>query len=336
MRTGMSQACLHHRCATTSLLAAFAAGLVLHGCSDPSPQPQPYAGVQLPKNVHFATARRWDKHKLEWLEQSGDDVALTAQPPAAIQRAAQVTILVHGYAVRDKDAATYFGELITYLHTDRGYLPPVVVYDWPSRARHWQALSSAEQFAYIDFLSNTVGERLGGRIPGLPPDIRWEIQAYSGDATIAHTMAVDGLMALLRTIQNSSPVAEVNLVAHSLGSRVVAAALERPGGRPPRIRTIVLIAPDLGHDEFEKSYWLNATPRKIHVFYSRHDFVLARLSRIMNFKARLGAVGPRDVKALTDTFALHDVSEVLGAEDAHSSYLTRAGAAAIRLGDVLQ
>lgn len=310
--------------------------LSIASCSDPLPSPPPpYQGLSLRKDVIFATTRRWETHKLEWVEALEGGVNLVAKPPADRLRSPRITVLIHGYAAGDKDASPYFAGLIDHLVLDNRYAHTIVVYDWPSLARHWTDLTANEQLAYIQFLMATVGEKNFGRVPGLPPHVRWEIQEYTKDGLAARDAGAEGLLALLKTLSELAPDSEIDLIAHSMGTFVLSSALERLGKQSHRLGTIVLIAPDLEHGVLENAYW-RAAKGKVHVLFSRHDFVLAKISRIMNFLPRLGASGPRNPKALPASIVLHDVADLLGPDDAHSSYLTRAGAGKIRFHELLR
>jgi esterase/lipase superfamily enzyme len=310
--------------------------LLVAGCSDPlPPAPPPYQGLSLRTDVIFATARRWGTHKLEWVEVTEAGPKLVPAPPAEKLRAPRITVLIHGYATREQDASPYFAGLIDHLILDNRHPHPIVVYDWPSLARHWVDLTVEERFAYIQFLMATVGEKSFGRIPGLPADIRWEIQEYSKDGNAAHAAGADGLLALLKTLGELAPDSTIDLIAHSMGSFVLSTALERLGSQGHRLGTIVLIAPDLDHRALEKAHW-GAAKGKVHILFSGHDAILSKLSGIMNFGPRLGASGPRDRKALSGSVVLHDASDVLGPDDAHSSYLTRVGAGKVRLHELLR
>jgi pimeloyl-ACP methyl ester carboxylesterase len=307
-------------------------------CGEPASERLPDYGQSLPTTATFVSARNFGSRGLVWLSNSSSGIQFSMVVPEALTTEPVVTILVHGYKTPPHKVGSYFEGLISQLKEDAHYSSPFVVYDWRSTARHWADLSFDEQSAYIEFLSSTVGERSGGRIPGLSPGARWENNQYAFDRLSASGGAVDGLVALVQHLAAVNPRITIMVVAHSMGSHVVVEALRRHGKDLSPIRRVILMAADidaaaLQADELKSLSSLEA----MHVFYSANDEIVRFYSRVANLGfPRFGATGPADVSNLPGYAVMHDVTAALGASEVHSRYVTRDGAAIIGLQKLLE
>ncbi len=247
----------------------------------------------------------------------------------------EVLILVHGYSAPDTVIATYFQGLIDYLLHDGLYGFPIVVYDWPSKARRWEEISEAEREGFVAVLENAgLGNGRGG-VRGLSPGIRWEQVQYAADKDRARSAGADGLIRLLSTIRavNKSRPPRIKIIAHSMGSFVVFEALKKDSNVFTSVDHIVLLAPDLSRNIFEEvrvQFNLAKIP-KVDVYYSHHDDTLKWLSTIANFRLPLGWKGPGQINRLPSQVRLHDVTDALGRDNVHGKYLTREGAHTLQL-----
>ena len=289
---------------------ALAVTALLTACDVPQ-DPPPYSkGASLQKDVIYATSRRWKKHGLEWLK-AGEDksVALVSEPPAAI--GGDTVIFIHGFSAPDTRVATYFGELIEHLqHTVKLQATPLV-YDWPSRTQHWTELSAWERMAY---------QQEGIRNPVLS----WEIMQYTGDGGFARSEGVPGLVALLEKLAAEAPQSKIDIVAHSMGTLVVAEAMRREPKAFGIVERIFWLAPDLEYDALEDEEVQKgiAHIETLHVLYSRNDTLLRRISATLHLSGMLGALGPKNPDKIPANVIVHDLTDALGKENVHSRYTT--------------
>jgi len=105
----------------------------------------------------------------------------------------------------------------------------------------------------------------------------------------------DTLEKLLRTAGEAPDVAEVTVMAHSMGSWLAMEAmrgLALHGGVPKKIGNVILAAPDVDVDVFERQIQrIGPTPR-VTLFVSRDDRALDLSRRIAGGVDRLGAIDP--------------------------------------------
>lgn len=307
------------------------------GCSPHSgkTERQYYKGVKLDATTVYVTTRRFEAHGLEWLKHSNQGIQLSADAPAAELQRSEVLILVHGYSAPDTVIAAYFHGLIDYLLHDGLYEFPIVVYDWPSKARRWEEISEAEREGFVAVLENAgLGNDRGG-VHGLSPRIRWEQFQYVADKDRARSAGADGLIRLLSTLRavNKSQAPRIKIIAHSMGSFVVFEALKKQSNVFTSVDQIVLLAPDLSRNIFEEvrvQSNLTKIP-KVDVYYSHHDDTLKWLSTIANFRLPLGWKGPGHNNRLPSQVRIHDVTDALGRDNVHGKYLTREGARTLQL-----
>lgn len=145
------------------------------------------------------------------------------------------------------------------------------------------------------------------KAPGIPVLFSWpsrgeiNLRAYTYDRESA-TYSRDALVGLIDQIESNPHVAEINIVAHSMGNWVTMEALRTMAVSkmriPKKIRNVLLVAPDVDvnvfrtqmHDIVEakkQSPW----PR-ISVFVSQDDKALALSRTIWGGVPRLGDINP--------------------------------------------
>ncbi len=105
----------------------------------------------------------------------------------------------------------------------------------------------------------------------------------------------DTLEKLLRAAGEAPDVAEVTVMAHSMGSWLAVEALRGlalHGGVPKKIGNVILASPDLDVDVFERQIQrIGANPR-VTLFVSRDDRALGLSKRLAGDVDRLGAIDP--------------------------------------------
>lgn len=164
----------------------------------------------------------------------------------------RVLLFVHGYNTKFEDAVYRFAQFAA----DTGNRAAPVLFTWPSRG---------DLFAY-------------------PYDR--ESANYSRDT----------LEEGLHQLQASPDVREITLVAHSMGNWIAVEALRQMAIRDrkliPKLKNIVLAAPDLDVDVFRKQYADIPAPRPtVTVLISRDDRALAVSAKVWGAGSRLGALG---------------------------------------------
>lgn len=164
----------------------------------------------------------------------------------------QVLVFVHGYNTRFEEAVYRFAQIVH----DSGASVTPVLFTWPSRGR-------LLQYGYDH-----------------------ESASYSRDA----------LESVLQALQRDRNVGEISILAHSMGNWVTLEALRqmaiRNGGVAPKIRNVMLAAPDVDFDVFRRQVAeIGVRPSVFTLFASRDDDALAA-SRKFWGNTRLGAVDP--------------------------------------------
>ncbi len=164
----------------------------------------------------------------------------------------QVLVFVHGYNTRFEEAVYRFAQIVH----DSGASVTPVLFTWPSRGR-------LLQYGYDH-----------------------ESASYSRDA----------LESVLQALQRDRNVGEISILAHSMGNWVTLEALRqmaiRNGGVAPKIRNVMLAAPDVDFDVFRRQIAeIGVKPSVFTLFASRDDDALAA-SRKFWGNTRLGAVDP--------------------------------------------
>src|SRR5690606_30137597 len=124
----------------------------------------------------------------------------------------RVLVFVHGYNTRFEEAVYRFAQIV---HDSRAPALPVL-FTWPSRGR-------LLEYAYDRESAN-----------------------YSRDA----------LEAILQTMAKDKAVGEISILAHSMGNWVTLEALRqmsiRNGALSPKIKSVMLAAPDVDVDVFRR------------------------------------------------------------------------------------
>jgi esterase/lipase superfamily enzyme len=138
--------------------------------------------------------------------------------------------------------------------------------------------------------------------PAVPVLFTWpsrgevRLVAYTYDRESAN-YSRDALEKLLDDLASNSNVAEVNIVAHSMGNWVTLEALRTMANRSKRIaakiKNVLLVAPDVDVDVFRTQIQsLGASRPRIALFVSRDDQALALSKTIWGGVPRLGDVDP--------------------------------------------
>ncbi len=165
----------------------------------------------------------------------------------------QVLVFVHGYNTRFEDAVYRLAQIV---HDARAPVTPVL-FTWPS----------------------------SGRLLGYGYD--HESASYSRDA----------LERVLQALARDKAVGEISILAHSMGNWVTLEALRqmaiRDKGLPAKIKNVMLAAPDVDFDVFQKQIAQIGDHSRFTVFLSRDDDALAVSQRVWGDKPRLGAVDIR-------------------------------------------
>jgi len=138
------------------------------------------------------------------------------------------------------------------------------------------------------------------RAPALPVLFTWPSRGKLLEYTYDHESANfsrDSLENLLRALDRDKNVGEISILAHSMGNWVTMEALRqmaiRDKGLAPKIRNIMLAAPDVDYDVFQRQIaQIGAKPSLFTIFVSRDDQALATSKRVWGDKVRLGAVDP--------------------------------------------
>ena len=172
----------------------------------------------------------------------------------AATRRRQVLVFVHGFNTR-------FGEAVFRLAQiahDSNLQAVPVLFTWPSRGK---------------------------------------LLAYGYDRESAN-YSRDALERLLDFLQKDSSVDEIDVLAHSMGNWVTMEALRQMAIRDraiaPKIKTVMLAAPDVDIDVFRRQI-IEIGPKRpaFTLFASRDDGALAASERVWGDVPRVGAVDPQ-------------------------------------------
>lgn len=166
----------------------------------------------------------------------------------------QALVFVHGYNTLFAEAVYRFAQIVHDSGTDA--LP--VLFTWPSRGR---------------------------------------LLAYGYDHESA-SYSRDALEAVLQALARDRSVGEISILAHSMGNWATLEALRqmaiRDKGLAPKIKTIMLAAPDVDFDVFRKQIAQIDERRSLFtLFVSRDDEALKASRRVWGNEIRLGGVDPR-------------------------------------------
>jgi esterase/lipase superfamily enzyme len=125
---------------------------------------------------------------------------------------------------------------------------------------------------------------------------RGELLSYAYDRDSAN-YSRDALELLLQGLQKDPAVGEINVLAHSMGNWVTLEALRQMAIRDkrlaPKIRNVILAAPDVDVDVFRRQIAEMGDRRPpFTIFVSRDDEALAASEKIWGDRPRVGAVDP--------------------------------------------
>ncbi|WP_457089745.1 alpha/beta hydrolase [Microvirga sp. P5_D2] len=165
----------------------------------------------------------------------------------------RVLVFIHGFNNRFDDAVFRFAQIVH----DAGTPVVPVLFTWPSRG---------------------------------------SVLAYGYDRE-SNTYSRNALESTLRALAQAPDVGEISILAHSMGNWVTLEALRqmaiRDGRVAPKIKNVLLAAPDVDVDLFRESI---LDMGKVHpnftLFVSQDDRALAISRRIWGDAVRLGAIDP--------------------------------------------
>ena len=181
----------------------------------------------------------------------------------------RVLVFVHGFNNRFEEAVYRYAQII---HDSKAPVVPVL-FTWPSRG-------SVLAYGYDH-----------------------ESASYSRDA----------LERVLRTLAQDPHVGEISILAHSMGNWLTLETLRqmaiRNGRIDPKIKNVMLAAPDVDVDVFERQF-ADIGPNDAHVtlFLSQDDRALSASSRLWG-GPRLGAIDP-SLEPLRSTLAANKITVV--------------------------
>ncbi len=167
----------------------------------------------------------------------------------------RVLIFVHGYNTRFEEAVYRFAQIV---HDARIDVAPVL-FTWPS----------------------------GGNLTDY---------VYDRDSAV---YSRDALEAVLQALVKDPNVNSISILAHSMGNYLAIESLRqmaiRDRGLPPKIRDVMMAAPDIDIDVFRRQIAeIDAGPRPTYftLFVSRDDRALSVSSFLARDSTRLGALDP--------------------------------------------
>jgi esterase/lipase superfamily enzyme len=174
------------------------------------------------------------------------------------------------------------------------------------------ALSGGEVFVFVhgynttfeDAARRTAQIAYDLKFAGAPVMYSWpsqaksSLEAYRADGQMAG-WSEEHLIDFVTTLARESGARRIHLIAHSMGNRIVSAALRRlveqcASGRLPRFNEVILSAPDIDADYFKTAI----APRMVHsadritIYSSSRDYAL-KISSFFNplARRRLGEAG---------------------------------------------
>ena len=166
-----------------------------------------------------------------------------------------VLLFVHGYNTRFEEAVYRFAQ-ITH---DFGARVVPVLFTWPSRGKLFDYVYDRESATY----------------------------------------SRDGLEAVLQALAKDPNVESISILAHSMGNFVAVEALRQMAIRDrklsPKIKDIMLAAPDLDFDVFRREIAeIEASDKDppVTLFVSQDDYALLASRRLAGDEPRLGAIDP--------------------------------------------
>lgn len=168
----------------------------------------------------------------------------------------RVLVYIHGFANTFEDAARRAAQM----KYDLGFDGPTFFFSWPSK---------------------------GSAVP----------VNYAPDAA-SMEWSVGDIAAVLKTMMQREGIKEIILIAHSMGAKATSLALahadmQRLPPKGPRIREVVLAAPDIDRDLFTKELMpkIKALTQGVTIYASANDKALT-LSKGFHAAPRLGSTDP--------------------------------------------
>ncbi|MFT3998494.1 MAG: alpha/beta hydrolase, partial [Asticcacaulis sp.] len=136
-------------------------------------------------------------------------------------------------------------------------------------------------------------------LDGAPILYSWPSKAsllgYSDDAAMAQNeRQINDLVAFLREVSRTTGATRVNVVAHSMGNRLLVRALTRLASQAdkPAFGEVVFGAPDVGVDEFRRAWpKIRTLGKRMTVYASSRDKAL-QVSKQLNRISRVGDATP--------------------------------------------
>ena len=196
----------------------------------------------------------------------------------------RVLIFVHGYNNRFSDAVFRLAQIV---HDADAEVTPIL-FTWPSRA---------------------------------------SVFAYGYDRESA-TLSRDAFEQLLNMLVSDPAVGKIDILAHSMGNFLTLETLRqvalRRGAIPAKIDDVMLAAPDVDVDLFEKDLADMGHPRpNFTLFASRDDKALALSGWIWGSDVRLGAIDPKAEPYRSQLAAEHvnvfDLTDIKSSDAANHS-----------------
>ncbi len=167
-----------------------------------------------------------------------------------------VLVFVHGYNTRFEESVYRFAQIV---HDSSARVTPVL-FTWPSKGK---------------------------------------LLAYAYDRESAN-YSRDGLESALLALVKDPKIGEISILAHSMGNWVALEALRqmsiRERGIPPKIKSVMLAAPDVDVDVFRRQVRLiedGRTRPDFTLFVSRDDDALAVSKLLWGSTDRVGAINPQ-------------------------------------------
>jgi esterase/lipase superfamily enzyme len=205
------------------------------------------------------------------------DSAITAGIQQRQRADKSLLVFVHGFNNTFDEAASRLAVLVY----DMDYNGVPVLFSWPS---------------------------VGGGVAGVPYYLREEEQAQHAYAPFAK------FLESISTIARAAGAERVNVVAHSMGNRVLLDGLQRlsRAGRKHLVNEVIMAAPDVKAERFDQDVWpeVREVADRVTLYASNEDRALSASQSLRNM-IRLGQVpGPPShafVAAGIDTIDASDV-----------------------------
>jgi esterase/lipase superfamily enzyme len=168
-----------------------------------------------------------------------------------------------------------------------------------------------------------------GRLPVVPILFSWPSQgagnlgSYDHDRKVASQSGA-ALAELLDSVNANPAIREIIFVCHSMGCLVTLDALRNRAPRGPvsKLKSVALVAPDIGFDEFISAVGAPGPRRpRIGLFLSQDDVALKISKSLAGGTTRLGDINPQDEpyrSALAQQKILVFDLTHLGGDDSHS------------------